>query len=224
MKHLSSLFLCAVLLLSLLSVCASAADIPVAEYAPNPYLTVINKQSRLPDDWNSRFEFSVGQNSLGELHIVESGALESFEKLRDYLLKTQGVQIELDSVYRSLDQQQEIWDYWLEEYGTDYCEQYLAPVGCSEHHTGLALDIFLVKDGEIIRDNDAMLAETDTFATIHAALADFNFILRYLPGKEDITGYSYEPWHLRYIGDATIASDIMFRNLTLEEYMAEIPA
>ena len=201
-------------------------EIPVADYPPNFYLTLINKQHRLPDDWTSQFDFLVGRNALGELFIVESESLLSFYSLRDYLLEQANVQIELDSIYRSLDEQQDIWDIWSAdpEKGPDYCAQYLAPVGCSEHHTGLALDIFLIKDGEIIRDNDATLADTEDFAKVHAALAKFGFILRYPDGKEAITGYSYEPWHLRYVGDATIASDIMSRGLTLEEYLAEIPA
>lgn len=202
------------------------SEIPTAEYPANVYLTVINKQSKLPDDWTSQFDFLVGRNALGELFIVESESLLSFYSLRDYLLEQENVQIELDSIYRSLDEQQDIWDIWSAdpEKGPDYCAQYLAPVGCSEHHTGLALDIFLIKDGEIIRDNDAMLADTEDFAKVHAALAKFGFILRYPEGKEAITGYSYEPWHLRYVGDATIAEDIATRGLTLEEYMAENPA
>lgn len=227
LSKLISLICCFALCCALFATHVQAASnpaVPTAEYAPNPYLTVINKQHKLPEDWTSRFNFSVGKNSLGELYIVESKALEAFEALRAHLLEHDGVQIELDSIYRSLSEQQDIWDIWLVEHGEDYCEQYLAPVGCSEHHTGLAIDVFLIRDGEIIRDNDAMLAATEDFAKVHAALWQYGFILRYLDGKEDITGYSYEPWHLRYIGDATIAKDIATRGLTLEEYMAENPA
>ena len=226
-KQLLCLFLGLALACSIvLGVPASAdhKDIPVAKIPANPYLTLINKQHRLPDNWTSYFDFSVGRNSLGELYIVESEALTAFKNLRAYLFKNEGIQIELDSVYRSLAEQQDIWDIWTAEYGEDYCEQYLAPVGCSEHHTGLALDIFLIKDGEIVRDNDAMIADAEDFAKIHAALAEFGFILRYLDGKEDITGYSYEPWHLRYIGDPALAREITLQNLTLEEYSAENPA
>ena len=53
-----------------------------------------------------------------------------------------------------------------------------------------------------------MIKETEIFAKIHAKLAKYGFILRYLEGKDDITGYSYEPWHLRYIGDVNIAKEI----------------
>ncbi len=53
-------------------------------------------------------------------------------------------------------------------------------------------------------------------------VADYGFIIRYPKGKDAITGYKYEPWHLRYVGK-TIASDIMNRGITLEEYFNAIP-
>ena len=187
------------------------------------YLTLVNKQNKLPEDWNFRFDFGVGRNALGELYIVESKALRDYEKLRDDLLKNEGVQIELDSTYRSLEEQQEIWDAWSAdpEKGPEYCALYLSPVGYSEHHTGLAIDVFLMKDGKEIRDNDEMIADKEDFAKVHKRLADYGFILRYLEGKEDVTGYSYEPWHFRYIGDRGVAKYIMENGLTLEEYLAE---
>ncbi len=64
-----------------------------------------------------------------------------------------------------------------------------------------------------------MIAEREIFAKIHAKLADYGFILRYLEGKDEITGYSYEPWHLRYVGSSEIAKNIMDQGLTLEEYL-----
>jgi D-alanyl-D-alanine carboxypeptidase len=67
-----------------------------------------------------------------------------------------------------------------------------------------------------------MIAEPEIFAKIHAKLADHGFILRYLQWKEDITGYWYEPRHLRYVWDVNIAKEIMDNWLTLEEYLNKI--
>ena len=64
-----------------------------------------------------------------------------------------------------------------------------------------------------------MIAERDLFARIHAKLADYGFILRYLENKDDVTGYSYEPWHFRYVG-TDAAKVIVEKGLTLEEYLA----
>ena len=68
-------------------------------------------------------------------------------------------------------------------------------------------------------DNEKMIAEKDIFSKIHQKLAKYGFILRYSEGKDNITGYSYEPWHFRYIDDAKIAKEIMDKNITLEEYL-----
>ena len=48
-------------------------------------------------------------------------------------------------------------------------------------------------------------------------------VLWYLDGKEAITGYSYEPWHIRYVGDASIAKEIMDKGITLKEYLGKLP-
>ena len=65
-----------------------------------------------------------------------------------------------------------------------------------------------------------MIAEKEIFAKIHSKLADYGFILRYKEGKDEITGYSYEPWHFRYVG-IKVAKDIAKKDITLEEYFGK---
>ena len=143
-------------------------------------------------------------------------AYKAFKKLQKAMAK-EGITILLDSTYRSVARQQEIWDEFEAEKGLEYAQQYVAVPGYSEHHTGLAIDICIVKKGKIINDNDKMIAQKKIFAKIHEKLADYGFILRYPEGMEDITGYSYEPWHLRYVGLKT-AEYLYKNNLTLEEF------
>ena len=182
------------------------------------YLVLVNKENKLPDDWPDRVDLTLAYNSLGEEMYVEKITLEHFEALRDELI-SQGVDIELDSVYRSVEEQQAIWDEWASEYGEDYCNRYLAVPGYSEHHTGLAIDIFVISDNnKIIRDNDDMIADIEDFEKIHSLLPKYGFILRYPEGKEDITGYAYEPWHIRYVGEDA-AKIIDNCGMTLEEYL-----
>ena len=95
--------------------------------------------------------------------------------------------------------------------------------GYSEHHTGLALDLYLVIDGKDVYLNEDMVEYPEIWAKIHEKLGKYGFILRYLEGKEAITGYSYEPWHIRYVNDAKIASEIMEKGITLEEYLDRLP-
>ena len=184
------------------------------------YLLLVNKKHKLPDDWVEKVELITARNILGREFLVERKTLEQFEALRIKLLE-EGVNIELDSTYRSVQRQQELWEEFEKEYGIDYCIKYVAIPGYSEHHTGLVVDVCLIKDGVVIDDNDDMIAEREIFAKVHERLADYGFILRYLEGKEDITGYSYEPWHLRYVG-IEIAKEIKEKGITLEEYLGDI--
>lgn len=188
----------------------------------DPYLVLVNKTHKLPENWESVVQIDTVKNSLGEKHQIEHKTYEAYCNLRDELLG-QGIQIELDSVYRSIAEQEEIWAYWSAdpEKGEKYCEKYLAKPGYSEHHTGLAVDIFIIKDGKEIRENDDMLADTEDFAIIHKLLPKYGFILRYPVYKEYSTGYAYEPWHLRYINNPEAAAAISTVNVTLEEYLNE---
>ena len=108
---------------------------------------------------------------------------------------------------------------FLKEYGEEYTKKYVAVPGTSEHHTGLVIDVKIVKEGKIIADNDEMTKETEIFSKVHAKLAKYGFILRYPVGKEDITGYGSEVWHFRYIDSPEIAKEIMDNGLTFEEYL-----
>ena len=185
------------------------------------YLVLVNKENKLPEDWEEKVELVEVQNAYDETIKVEKEALEKYNELRDALLQ-EGVDIELDSAYRSVSRQESLWEEFEEKYWIDYVKQYVAVPWYSEHHTALAIDICIIKDWVLIYENDDMIAEPEIFAKVHEKLADYGFILRYLDWKEDITWYSYEPWHLRYVGNKKIAKEIMDNGLTLEEYLANL--
>ena len=185
----------------------------------NNYLVLVNKKNKLPDNWEEIAELIEVKNSFGKFLKIEKETLEKFNELRTDLLK-EWVDIELDSAYRSFSIQNEFFEKFKEEYGIEYASKYAAPAGYSEHHTWLAVDICLKKEnGEIISENHEMIIELNIFDKVHKKLADYGFILRYPDGKDNITWYSYEPWHLRYIWDVNIAKEIMENWLTLEEYL-----
>ena len=183
------------------------------------YLVLVNKVEKLPDNYESNVQLIDVKNSFGKEFKIEKVTYEHFVKLRDDLLKNEGIQIALDSIYRSVARQKEIVAEFTEKYGEDYVKKYVAVPGFSEHHTGLAVDICLVVDGKVIDDNDEMIAQKEIFSKIHKKLPDYGFILRYLPGKENVTGYAYEPWHFRYVGEKA-AREIYIKHLTLEEYLS----
>lgn len=187
------------------------------------YLVLVNKKSKLPRDWEENVQLVNTKNAWDEDIKVEKKAYQQYKKLKAEL-KKEGVEIELDSVYRSVKEQQELWDEWSKdpEKGIEYVKKYVAVPGYSEHHTGLAIDICLKKDGKLVYENDEMIADKESFSKIHEKLANYGFILRYLDGRDDITGYSYEPWHLRFINDKKVAKEIMDKDITFEEYLDSI--
>lgn len=182
------------------------------------YLVLVNKDNKIPDNWEEKVKLIELKNVFNRTIKVEEETLEKYNELRDNLLK-EWIDIELDSAYRSLEKQQDLRENMEEEYWIEYAEKYAALPGYSEHHTWLALDICIKKDEKIIHENHEMIVECEIFEKIHEKLADYWFILRYLEGKEKITGYEYEPWHIRYIWDVDVAREIMENWLTLEEYL-----
>ncbi len=187
------------------------------------YLVLVNKTHELDPNWVNEIELVEATNQRGNTVVVESEALAAFEQMQEELaseLAPLNATIDLNSCYRSREKQQEIVDTFTVDYGEDYVEQYVAQAGHSEHETGLALDVIPIVDGVELLTNDEMLAQTELWDIVHNTMPKYGFILRYLPDQEAITGYQYEPWHLRYVGTPA-AQKIADSGLTLEEYLGE---
>lgn len=191
----------------------------ISETVFDDYLIIVNKDNRLPEGYEDRISLIETTNPHGETVYVESLAYNQYLLLRESLEKG-GITINLDSAYRSVNEQQEIYDSLKAKHGENYVAKYVALPGFSEHHTGLAIDIHIYIDGEDVCVEGKNESYPEIWKKIHEKLADFGFILRYIKGKEDITGYSYEPWHIRYIGLSDTAKEITEKGLTLEEYLA----
>ena len=183
------------------------------------YLIVINKSNLIDASYFDNLELVECDDVLGETISVEKETYAAYLKLKKFL-KTKNIFIELDSAYRSIEEQQRIIDDYTIKYGIDYVNKYVAPIKTSEHHTGLAIDLALVVNGKKLIKNEDLFANENIYLEIHKYLSDFGFILRYPKGKENITGYNYEPWHIRYVGIEN-ARFISSNNLTLEEYMIQ---
>lgn len=126
--------------------------------------------------------------------------------------KADGVSLRSVSAYRSYQTQQGLYNHYVSIDGKANAERYSARPGYSEHQTGLALDINTASIS-------AHFENTAEYAWLQANCAKFGFMLRYPQEKESITGYRYEPWHYRYVGQA-IAQTCMDQGLTYEEYLA----
>lgn len=121
------------------------------------------------------------------------------------------------SGWRSIQEQQDIWDQTLCEKGSRFTATYVAIPGHSEHHTGLAIDLGLKSD--IIDPICPDFPYNGICQVFRQHAASYGFVERYLKGKETVTGIGHEPWHFRYVGvpHAQIMNDHGF---VLEEYIA----
>lgn len=182
------------------------------------YLVLVNKLNELPKDWEEKLRTVHITNSVGDDVEVEKRAYEAYVELKKEL-EGEGVRVDLDSARRSVAAQQKIVDDFTEKYGAEYTAKVVAKPGYSEHHTGLALDLYLIIDGKDVVENEDMVQYPEIWAKIHEKLAKHGFILRYLEGKEHVTGYAYEPWHIRYVNDPKIAKEITEKGITLESYL-----
>ena len=176
-------------------------------------IVLVNKENKIEDSYLDAISLVKVEE---EKFLVEKEAALAYLKLKEYLLN-KGITICISSAYRSMERQQEIYDEFVVRYGKEYADKTVAPVGCSEHHTALALDIDIMVDGKFLIGNHELMKHEDIYLEIHKHISKFGFILRYMKDKESITGYPYEPWHIRYVGD--VAEYIYKENLTLEEYL-----
>ena len=120
------------------------------------------------------------------------------------------------SGWRSRAEQQAIWDDTRTREGDAFTRQYVALPGCSEHQTGLAIDL-----GEDVPDLDFIrpsFPDSGACGAFRRAAARYGFLQRYCREKEALTGIAAEPWHFRYVG-APHAQLMEEHGLCLEEYV-----
>ena len=163
--------------------------------------------------------------------MISKRVLISFLKLQKTAFE-EGLNIIIDSGYRSYDYQNEIWYLVFNEYlkslnikdevektreAFELTNKRVAIPGNSEHQTGLAFDMGVMKNGVLL--DDITLAPECEWMINNAY--KYGFILRYPKGKEKITGYMYEPWHYRYVGYPISLDFYDGKYKTLEEYHKE---
>lgn len=192
----------------------------VAQPASIPVL--VNKHYKLPDNYNPKdlviTKIPFIRSATSERRKMRRPAAKAIARLFS-AAKKQGVSLLGVSAYRSLASQKSLFNYYIKEDGYRKARNYSALPGTSEHETGLAIDV-TEGNGKCAADDCFGGTKEAKWLQVHAA--DFGFIIRYPKGKEAVTGYKYEPWHLRYVG-VTIAKIMMKNNITLEEYYDTVP-
>ncbi|WP_062356653.1 M15 family metallopeptidase [Bacillus kwashiorkori] len=188
---------------------------------PNNVLILVNKQLHLPEDYKPtdlvrpKVPFSFGDQDIEKSYLRKIAA-EHLEKMFKQA-KNDGIEIFAVSGYRSYNRQVQVFQNQVAKSGEETALTLVAVPGQSEHQTGLAMDISAKSVGFDLVEEFENTVEGQWLSN---NAYKFGFILRYPKGKEDVTGYSYEPWHFRYVGKE-IAKIIYENNWTLEEYFAE---
>lgn len=160
-------------------------------------LMLINKYNPLPVDFKADLtDYADGLN-------MNSCMVKAYKQLSDDINKNFGEGLYIMSGYRSVSEQQEIFD--------NKGGSLAAKPGCSEHQTGLALDVYV----KGYAGSSFLKSEVGQY--INSECWKYGFIIRYPMFKSSITGIDYEPWHIRYVG--LPHSEIIHKNgITLEEY------
>lgn len=156
-------------------------------------ILIVNKKYGLPKDYNP----GVDPEANAALKRMQADA------------SSLGLSLKLVSGYRSYNTQYNLYNNYVRQNGQAKADTFSARPGYSEHQTGLAFDVGSTKGAFANTYESKWLAEN-----CHL----YGFIIRYPKGKTNITGYIYEPWHIRYLG-VDVATKVKESGLTLEEYL-----
>lgn len=176
-------------------------------------LVPLDKQHRLPADCvpADLVEVPAAISAQGTQYL-RSETLAALREMFDSARREQGFLLVVNSSYRSYQTQADTYNYWVQTYGKEQADRTSARPGRSEHQLGTTADIGargLYLEAFIGTPEAAWLAENSW---------KFGFIVSYPEGKEDVTGYAYEPWHVRYVGK-DVAARVHSSGLTLREYL-----
>ena len=177
---------------------------------------LVNKHYLLDKDYIPDDLVNVSQNyAWGEVgsQKVREVAYNAFLDMWN-AANEEGYYLMINSSYRSYEDQEIVYNNYKNSSGERFADSIAARPGSSEHQTGLALDIFSKTN-----TNKNTFSQTDEAKWLKENAHNYGFILRYPEDKVDITGYSFESWHYRYVG-VDIATYIYENDITYEEYYA----
>ena len=177
-------------------------------------IIIVNKDYSIPDTYfpqNTSKMISKETKSCAECIVEE--VFDAFISMQSDAKKS-NIKLWIQSGYRSYTYQGQLYANYVKKDGEEKASTYSAQAGHSEHQTGLAIDLNTVNDS---------FAKSKEGKWINENAYKYGFIIRYPKDKEQETGYKYEPWHLRYVGQEL--SKLLYNNgdwITLEKYFGLI--
>ncbi len=179
---------------------------------PNALLVICNKYYQLPSDFTPENLTNVPEGYFvadGKSYQLKQNALDAFIAMSN-AAKKEGLSLRIISAYRTNSYQANLYQKYKNNNGQKAADRFSARPGHSEHETGLAIDI-----------NDVAQAfeNTQEFTWLGKHAHEYGYVLRYPAGKENVTGYMYEPWHYRFLGVET-ATQLKNLGVTYDAYYA----
>ena len=153
------------------------------------------------------------QYYYGEGHQIRKIVYDAFIDMWNQA-KNDGIYLIINSSYRTYEEQQSVYDGYKNSYGTTYADSIAARPGYSEHQTGLSLDIFSTE-----YTTTANFKGSPAYEWLVNNAYQYGFIQRYEEDTEELTGFSEEAWHWRYVG-VEVATYLHEHDITFDEYYA----
>lgn len=181
---------------------------------PNDLLVLCNKYYKLDASFTPTDLVDVKEGYYvndGKTYKLASSAHDAFIKMAD-AAKEEGLTLKIISAYRSNSFQANLYEKYKDRNGQTAADRFSARPGHSEHETGLAIDI---------NDVSSAFENTAEFKWLQNNAHKYGFILRYPKNSEHITGYMYESWHYRYVGEA-LATELVSTDITFDAYHATV--
>ncbi len=184
---------------------------------PGSIWWIVNKTRPLPDGYVPadlvtpavKLRLGAGAPQMQFSKTAEDALIKMFNAAAK-----DGIILVFGSGYRSYALQKQFYDSYVAQDGQAAADRYSARPGTSEHQTGLSFDATNVSENCHL---EICFAETPEGAWIKNNSYKYGYIVRYPNGKESITGYQYEPWHLRYVG-TELATELQKTGQTMEEF------
>lgn len=189
----------------------------------NPFHILVNKKNPVGE------QYKPDNLVIPNVKFSEAGVLEKkhmnytaayFLKLLFKAAEEENIHLVAVSGYRSYNRQKVLYNNYVRQHGQEATDRFSAKPGYSEHQTGLAMDVSAKSVGYGLVTAFGNTKEGQWLAH-HAH--EYGFIIRYPQDKEHITGYMYEPWHIRYVGKE-LATYLYINQVTLEEVDAFLTA
>lgn len=176
------------------------------------YEIIVNKANPINEEILANYNIVEVKNNLFGIVKLEEETYKHYLDLKDNL-KERGYYINIKTGYKTLAISSANYNTYLKEKGSKFTEKYISKPGESEHNTGLSFDFTISSDKYSTKTN----YEGDEYKYLENIAYLYGFIIRYPKDKENLTGFTYEPWHLRYVGTG-LAKYLKKNNLCLEEY------